>query len=146
MKSVNDGYHLNIDDKAEPLDGTGEIISLAAISPINGVLHAMKHSHESMFCNIPERAGMNSTRLAEVLNYRKGLPSIVSLAHIHGLLATSTRTEREIASLIASGDIRKLTVSGRGNEISGLGEFLILTQNIEAGIRASSLESASAGG
>ena len=143
-KSVAIDSNVNVDDGAETLDGTVETISLAAISPVDGVLHAIQHSHESMFSEIPERAGMNSTRIAEVLNFRKGLPSVVSLAHIHGLLTASTRTEREIASLIASGEIRKLTVSGRGNEISGLGEFLILTQSLEAGIRGSSLDSASA--
>jgi Serine-threonine protein kinase 19 len=143
-KYVDNGSHVTVDDGAETLNRTGQTIFLAASSPVNSVLQAMQYSHEHMFCEIPERAGMNSTRIAEVLNYRKGLPSVVSLAHIHGLLTASTRTEREIATLIASGDIRKLIVSGRGNEVSGLGEFLIMSQNLEAGIRAGLLDSASA--
>ena len=124
----------------EKLDDTGTLVSLAVISPVSGVVQAIKHSHETIFCDIPERAGMNSTRIAEVLNYRKGLPQVVSLAHIHGLITASTQTEREIASLIASGDLRKLTVSGRGNEISGLGDFLILSPDLEASIRNTSLD------
>jgi Serine-threonine protein kinase 19 len=143
-KSVDIDSNVNVDDEAETFNGTGEAISLAAISPVDSVLHAIQHSHESMFCEIPARAGMNSTRIAEVLNFRKSLPLVVSLAHVHGMLTASTRTEREIASLIASGAIRKLTMSGRGNAISGLGEFLVLTQNLEAGIRASLLDSTSA--
>lgn len=144
-KSVDNDNSLPVDEGDEKLDGTGEIISLAAISPVNGVLQAIKHSNENIFCGIPERAGMSSTHIAKVLNFRKGLLSIVSLAHIHGLLAASTRTEREIATLIASGDIRKLTVSGRGNEISGLGEFLVLAQDLEVRIRDSPLESSIVG-
>lgn len=82
---------------------------------------------------------MNSTRIAEVLNFRKGLPAMISLAHIHGLIAASTRTEREIASMITAGDLRRVTVSGRGNDISGLGEFLVLTQDLKECIQNSSL-------
>lgn len=130
----------------ERLDVSGRVVSLATISSTDGVLHAIKHGHDSIFCDIPERAGMNSTRIAEVLNFRRGLPSILSLAHVHGLIAASTQTEREIAGLVASGDIRRLTVSGRGNDISGLGEFLILTQDLEARIRDSSLDASVAGG
>ncbi len=144
-KSVGNENHLASDDESEKLDDTGQAISLAGISPVSNVVQAIKHSHESMFSNVPERAGMNSTRIAEVLNFRRSLPLIVSLAHIHALLEASTRTEREIASLIAAGDIRKLFVSGRGNEVSGLREFLINNHDLEARIRDSTLESSTAG-
>lgn len=129
----------------EKLDVTGTPVSLAVVSSLSGAVQAINHSHATIFCDIPERAGMNSTRIAEVLNYRKGLPSIVSVAHIHGLITTSTRTEREIAALIASGHLRKLTVSGRGNDISGLGEFLILFPDLKASIEKSSLDPSVAG-
>ncbi len=144
-KSVENENHLASEDESEKLDDTGQAISLAAISPVSNVLQAIRHSHESMFSDVPERAGMNSTRIAEVLNFRRSLPLIVSLAHIHALLAASSRTEREIASLIASGDIRKLLVSGRGNEVSGFSEFLVYTQDLEARISGSMLESSTAG-
>ena len=144
-KSVGNENHVASDDPSEKLDDTGQVISLAGISPVSSVLQAIKHSHESMFSDIPERAGMNSTRIAEVLNFRRSLPLIVSLAHVHALLAASTRTEREVASLIAAGDIRKLFVSGRGNEVSGFRELLVHTQDLEARIRDSLLESSTAG-
>ena len=145
-KSVdNVNANTSHDRSNEKLDDTGKVISLASISPVNNVSQAVKHSHENMFCDIPERAGMNSIRIAEVLNFRKGLPAIVSLAHVHGLITASTQTEREIASLIAAGDLRKLTVSGRGNDISGLGEFLILTSDLKGRIQNSSLGSSVAG-
>jgi Serine-threonine protein kinase 19 len=134
-KSVDNYKDACVDQGDEKLDDIGTTISLATISPVKGVIETIKHSHATMFSDIPERAGMNSTRIAEVLNFRGGLPPIVSLAHVHGLLTASTQTEREIAGLIASGDLRKLTVSGRGNEISGLCEFLILNQDLEACIR-----------
>jgi Serine-threonine protein kinase 19 len=140
-KSADKGNVVSSDGQDEKLDDTGTVISLAAISPVSSVIQAIKHSHGSIFCDIPERAGMNSTRIAEVLNFRRGLPPIMSMAHVHGLITASTRTEREIASLLAAGDIRNLTVSGRGNEISGLGEFLVLTQDLESRIRGSSLNS-----
>lgn len=144
-KSVDNDNDLSSHEPGEKLDDTGKVILLATISPVKSVLQAIKHSHDSTFSDMPDRAGMNSTRIAEVLNFRKGLPLIVSLAHIHGLLSASTRTEREIAGLISSGDIRKLAVSGRGNEISGLGEFLILSQDLEARTRDTALEYSIAG-
>lgn len=144
-KSADDRNDDSAEERNEKLDDTGTVISLAAISPVQGVIATIKHSHANMFTDIPERAGMNSTRIAELLNYRKRLPQIVSLAHVHGLISASTRTERQIADLIASGDIRKLTVSGRGNEISGLREFLILSSDLEICIRNSLLDPSVAG-
>lgn len=145
MRSVGNDKHLASDDESEKLDDTGQAVSLAGISPVSNLIQAIKHSHESMFSDVPERAGMNSTRIAEVLNFRKSLPLIVSVAHIHALLAASSQTEREIASLVTAGDIRKLFVSGRGNEVSGFREFLVYTQDLEAKIRDSPLESSTAG-
>ena len=144
-KSVDDHNDAFDEERNEKLDDTGTLVSLADISPVTGVVQTINHSHANMFTEIPERAGMNSTRIAEILNFRKRLPPIVSLAHVHGLISASTRTEREIADLIASGDIRKLTVSGRGNEISGLGEFLILSLDLETCVRNSLADSSVAG-
>jgi Serine-threonine protein kinase 19 len=145
-KSVHDDNSVLWDAGEEKLNDTGKLVSLVRISPVGGVLQSITHSQETMFGDIPERAGMNSTRIAEILNFRKGLPPIISIAHVHGLITASTRTEREIASLIASGHTRRLTVSGRGNEVSGLGDFLIPTRNLEACIRDSPLDSYVAGG
>ena len=121
------------------LDATGKIILSNSISPVKSAEDALKHSTERMFCEMPERAGMNSVRVAEVLNFRKGLPPVVTAAHVHGLVAASSRTEREISALIAGGKLRKIKLLGRGNDLSGLSELLILTTGLEHMLRTSGL-------
>jgi len=94
-----------------------------------------------MFNEIPEQAaGMNSVRIAEVLNYRKNLPSIVSTAHVHALSSSSTETDREIARLIQSGKLRKIEVLGRGKGGAPVGEGLVLVRDWEKMVRESGLE------
>ena len=85
---------------------------------------------------------MNSTRISEVLNYQKRTPSLVSLAHIHSLLATTSKTERQINASIANGTIRKIKVIGRGNDISGVSESLILTSSLETLLQQSDISQA----
>lgn len=121
------------------LDVSGKLISWAPNSPEDGVLEAISHAQSTMFGEIALRAGMNSTQIARTLNFQKGLPPILSIAHIHALVNASTRTERQIAKLLTSGHIRKLSISGRGNDISGLAEFLLLSTDLEEQIRRSSL-------
>lgn len=106
-------------------DDIGRVVPLATNSPVNNVLAAIEYAICDMFDDIPERAGMNSTRISKVLNFRKSLPPVLSLAHIHSLVGVSTRAEREIASLNAMGQVRRIEVVGRGNDISGLGALLI---------------------
>lgn len=85
-----------------------------------------------MFSGIPQHGpGMNSTRIAEVLNFRKVLPPIVTIAHVQALLNAPTAVEREIAELISGGAIRKVVVPGRG----GMGEALILVKGLEELVR-----------
>jgi Serine-threonine protein kinase 19 len=147
---LNDGG--DDDDRPSPiptdeeLDASGKpIISCAPISPENGVIEAIQHARSTMFGDIAGRAGMNSTQIARTLNFQKGLPPILSIAHIHALINASTRTEREIAKLLTAGHIRKLYVLGRGNDISGLAEFLLLSEDLEEQIRQSRLTSSLAG-
>ena len=123
-----------------PLDDNGIVVPLAANSPVQGVVNAIEHALSNTFEEVPDRAGMNSTRIAEVLNYRKSLPPVVSLAHIHALIGASTRTERELVSLSVTGKVRRINITGRGNEISGLGEFVILQSQLEQQIRQSYLD------
>jgi hypothetical protein len=90
-----------------------------------------------MFMEIPDRAsGMNSVRIAEVLNYRLRLPPIVSLSHIHALGSSPTATEREIARLIHSGLVRKVSIPGRGTGSSAIGDGLVLVSAWERLVRA----------
>ena len=95
---------------------------------LRDVAQAISHIRDKMWSRIPEqRAGMNSTRIAEVLNFRASLPPIVTVAHVQALLNSPTTVEREIAELTRGGAIRKVVVGGRGS----LGEVLILARDLD---------------
>jgi hypothetical protein len=114
------------------LDATGPILSVITVAAATDVISALDHAKTSMFSPIPERAGFNSVHIAEILNFRKNLPPVVSLAHIHALVSASSKTERQIASLLETNRIRKIKVTGRGNDISGTADFLIATADLRA--------------
>ncbi len=118
------------------LDATGKLVSPSSRSSAKTVEDAIKECAEKMFCHIPERAGMNSTRITEVLNFRKALAPLVTYAGIHASMTASSRTEREIAALLASGKLRKIKLLGRGSDLSGLSELLITTADLEATMRS----------
>ena len=73
-------------------------------------------------------AGMNSVRIAEVLNFRRSLPPAASVAHIHALSTSPTRTEREMARLVNSGVARKVLIPGRGTGAEAVGECIVLVE------------------
>lgn len=125
------------DNEDDALLPTGKVLSVLKIETAKDVISAVQHGRSSMFAPFPERAGMNSVRIAEVLNFQRNLPSIVSLAHVHALLAASSKTEREISALQSAGKIRKLKVVGRGNDISGVSEILITTDDLQSLLRRS---------
>jgi len=103
---------------------------------LRDVAQLLKHIRTRMFSAIPERgAGMNSTRIAEILNFRRGLPPVVSMAHVHALSNAPTRTEREIAELVAAGVVRKVVVPGRGLGGAAVGEGLVLSEEWERVVR-----------
>jgi hypothetical protein len=119
------------------LDATGKIVPATSLSNVKSVEDAIKQTTDGMFCEMPERAGMNSVRIAEVLNFRKGLPPVVTAAHVHALVTASSRTEREISALVTAGKLRKIKLLGRGSDLSGLSELLILTSGLEGMLRGS---------
>ena len=127
---------LDDEDGDARLDDAGLVTNLGRELSINDVTQAIKYARDAMFAEVPhERSGMNSTRIAEVLNFRKALPPLVSVAHVHALVKASTKTEREIAHSMATGVLRKVVLSGRGNEISGFGESLTLVADLEQMIK-----------
>lgn len=130
------------DDDEAPLDGTGKILHTVSESSVGDVMEALDYTTRIMFSEIPERAGMNSTRIAAVLNFRRSLPPLVTIAHVHALLSAASRTEREIVSLVARGTIRKIQVGGRGNDISGLSDVLISRPAFEELLNSSGLDAA----
>ena len=109
------------------LPDAGLVASLATDLSLRDVAQAIQYIQSKMFEDVPNRApGMNSTRIAEVLNLRRSLPPMVTVAHIRALLVSPTSTEREISELMRAGTIRKIIVPGRGVGGAGIGESLVL--------------------
>ena len=129
--SIDDDLNIgeNGEDRLKP---NGKPLSIISVDAAKDVLSAVQYARASMFAALPERAGMNSVRIAEVLNFQRNMPPIVSLAHVHALIAASSKTEREIAALQATGKLRKIKVTGRGNDVSGLADVLITMDGLQA--------------
>lgn len=120
----------------EPLDNAGIVTTLVPRGTRQDVLALMQYIQEHTFGEIPERsAGMNSTRIAEVLNFRRNLPPIISIAHVHALSTSATATEREVARLVQAGTLRRMTVLGRGKGGAAVGEGLVLVADWEKLVR-----------
>lgn len=121
----------------EPLPDEGISQYISETAAVSNVEQAIRHVRTKMFDEMPERAGMNSTRIAEVLNLRRSLPPLASVAHIHTLLNAPTQVEREIVELLRSGRVRRLIIPGRGNDAAGLGDCLVLAEDWEQLVRDS---------
>jgi hypothetical protein len=99
----------------------------------------MNYFQSTMFSDIPSRAsGMNSTRIAEILNYRLQIPPIIPLGHIYALKSSPTLTEREIVGKIQTGILKKITIPGRGLGSGAIGEGLVLVAEWEKLVRSMS--------
>jgi hypothetical protein len=121
----------------EKLGDTGVMASLASDLNFRDVPQYMEYIRNRMFSDIPQRnAGMNSTRIAETLNYRKALPPIVTLAHLDALCTSSTKTEREIAELAQAGILRRVTIPNRGMGLASVGDGIASVQEWERLVRS----------
>ena len=123
------------DDEDHTLAGPGKVVTVIQKDAIGDVLSALAYARSTMFDGLPERAGMNSVRIADVLNFQKNLPAVVSLAHIHALRPASSKTERDVQTLLSNNQVRRIKLVGRGNEVSGLSELLITTEQYAAAAR-----------
>lgn len=103
---------------------------LAEELTLRDVVQAMRYIRSTMFTPVPE-TGLKSTRVAEVLHYRASLPPVVTVGHLNSILHSPTRTERELAELVAKGVVRKVRVERRG----GMGEAVIETSDLERIVR-----------
>ncbi|RHZ67888.1 Stk19 family serine/threonine-protein kinase, partial [Aspergillus thermomutatus] len=130
-------YPADFDQGQLPDLGTSHYVPQTA--PVEDVIQAIHYIRDKMFEDIPARAGMNSTRIAEVLNLRRSLPPLASVAHVHTLIDAPTKVEKEIVDLVNAGRIRRLIVPGRGNDAAGLGDCLVLTEDWERLVRESSV-------
>ncbi|KAI0482324.1 serine-threonine protein kinase 19-domain-containing protein [Xylariaceae sp. FL0804] len=110
----------------DKLDDYGLVKALAADLALRDTSQAIRYIRNHMFSPLPEQAaGMNSTRIADVLNYRKRLPPIVTVAHVQALLSSPSAVEREIAELARSGFLRRIVVPRRGD----IGETVMLASD-----------------
>lgn len=128
------------DEGVERLDNVGVVTSLADGQSLVNIVDALDFIKNSAFDDIPERAGMNSTRIAEVLNFRKSLPPIATSAHVHAVVDSPTATEREASQLMKSGVIKKVVIPGRGVGGSSISDVLILVTDWVALINEAKLD------
>ncbi|PLN78307.1 serine-threonine protein kinase 19-domain-containing protein [Aspergillus taichungensis] len=125
------------DEETDSLPDVGLSRYIPETAPVENVVQALAYIRDSVFDEIPQRAGMNSTRIAEVLNFRRSLPPLVSVAHVHTLLDAPTRVEKEVMELVSQNRVRRLVVPGRGNDAAGLGDCLVLVEDWERLVRDS---------
>ena len=90
---------------------------------ITNVPEAIHHIRAHMFDELPEqRAGMDSTRIAQVLNFQRNLPPIVSVAHLHAVIdQPATVVEREVAELVGKGVVLRVVIPRQGKGWQGVG-------------------------
>ena len=118
------------------LDDVGLVASLASDFSLRDVVQTMNYIRSHMFDNVPERSGMNSIRIAEVLNFRTSLPPIITNSHVHALIKSPTFVEKEIAELTAAGLLRRIVVPGRGVGRSSLSDALVLVDDWKQSVQA----------
>ena len=121
----------------ERLEDIGLVKSLATDLSLRDVAQAISYVQSHMFDSIPESGGFNSVRIAELLNFRKSLPPTVTVPHVHALLSSPTRTEKEISELTKAGTIKRFRIPGRGTGGSSVGEALTLHRDVERLIQES---------
>lgn len=123
-------------DDDEQLDDQGIISSLAEDLNFRDVPQYMEYIRNSTFSDMPEKAGMNSTRISEVLNYRISIPPFITIAHIDALSTSSTKTEREIAELCKAGILRRVTIPRRAVGAAALGDGIASVKEWKALVQA----------
>ena len=127
----------NNDEFGEQLDDVGLVQVLATELVLRDVAQAVLYVQGKMWSSLPrERTGMSAQRIAEVLNFRKGLPRLVTVAHVQALLNSATAVEREIVELVRGGIIRKIVISGRGER----GEMLIMMKDLEEMVKCCGID------
>jgi hypothetical protein len=117
------------DDK---LDDFGLVKALATDLNLRDTPQAIQYIRTRMFAPVPDTAaGMTSTRISELLNFRRNLPPVVSIAHVQALLASPSAVERELADLARQGFLRRIVVPQRGV----VGEFMVLVSDYEMSLK-----------
>ncbi|KAH7274262.1 hypothetical protein FSOLCH5_000859 [Fusarium solani] len=110
----------------DKLDDMGLAKLLEEDLTLRDVVQAMRYIRSHMFSPVPS-TGFNSTRTAEVLNYRATTAPLVTVGHLNAVLRSPGKVERELAELTLKGVVRKVRVERRG----GMGEALIEMADLE---------------
>ncbi|KAL8906069.1 MAG: hypothetical protein Q9207_002253 [Kuettlingeria erythrocarpa] len=116
----------------EKLDDIGLVITPATDLSLRDVAQITRYANTQMFDSLPGRGGFTSTKIAEILNFRRSLPAFITTAHVHALSRSPTVTEREIFELMKANALRKIVIPGRGTGGSAVGEGLVLFKDLEA--------------
>ena len=128
------------------LDEVSLVKSLMTDLSLRDVAQIIQYICSHMFEAIPAAGGFNSTKIADILNFRKSLPSAVSVTHVHALTTSPTNTERDIAELTKAGAVRRIMVPGRGTGGSRVGDGLILLKDMKDLVtQANGLDQSTAG-
>lgn len=117
------------------LNDRGLVDCLATDPLLRDVPQHMANVRSYMFEPVPERGGMNSTRIAEILNYRKSLPPMITVAHLHAVMRSPTEVEREVVELVKVGVLRKIVIPGRGIGGASVSDGLVLVKDLEELLR-----------
>lgn len=128
----------------DKLDDVGLVQALATDLTLRDVPQAMRYSRGHMFVPMPGQPsslGLSSTRVAEVLQARKRLPPVVTVAHLQALLRSPTAVDREAAELVRAGALRKVVVLRRARD-GGVGELLVVGGDLQELVRAAEGEGA----
>ena len=109
-------------------------IQQSSAEPVKDIPDAISHALKGQFDPVPDRGGgFSSTRIAETLNFRRKLPPLLTIAHLHSILGNPTRLERELVKLLRDGIVKKIVVPGRG----AAGEALVLMKDLESMVQDS---------
>ena len=130
-KSKYETCHNGEDYLGERLQVVGLTKTLSTGVNLKDIVQTIQSVKDHMFDSVPESGGFNSTRIAEILNFRKSLPPIVTVAQVHALLSSPTSTERKMAELVSAGVVRRVIIPGRGTGGSNAGESLVLFNDID---------------
>ncbi|TGJ80200.1 hypothetical protein E0Z10_g8565 [Xylaria hypoxylon] len=130
--SKNKGVENDEDFFHDKLDDFGLVAALATDLSLRDTPQAIQYIRTHMFAPVPDAAaGMTSTRISEVLNYRRNLPPIISIAHVQALLSSPSAVEREVAELARRGFLHRIVVPRRGV----VGEFVVLASDYETSLK-----------
>lgn len=135
VTQIDDTYEY--DDK---LDDLGLVSTIGQSLHVQDVSQTISYIQCHIFDDIPAiRSGMNGARIAEILNFRKNLPPIVTNAHIHALIDSPTQVEKDVGQLVSRGYIRRIVVPGRGIGASAISDALVTIADWKGKVDASNL-------